>query len=70
MLGAASGPGQAAIKALSSLAKHVPPGAVTPGVQQSTMERLMAQAKQMGPQIAQMRAQSQGPQPQAQALPQ
>ena len=70
MLGAASEPGQAAIKALSSLAKHVPPGAVTPGVQQSAMERLMAQAKQMGPQIAQMRAQSQGPQPQAQALPQ
>ena len=56
LLGVGSEPGQALLKALNSLAKHVPPGAVTPGVQRSTMERLLAQQKQQGPQIAAMRA--------------
>ena len=63
LLGVGSEPGQALLKALNSLAKHVPPGAVTPGVQQSTMERLLAQQKQMGPQIAAMRGGQGGPQP-------
>ena len=63
LLGVGSEPGQALLKALNSLAKHVPPGAVTPGVQQSTMERLLAQQKQMGPQIAAMRGGQGAPQP-------
>lgn len=67
LLGAGSEPGQALLKALNSLAKHVPPGSVSPGVQQSTMERLAQQQKQMGPQIAAMRGsqgQGQSPAPQ------
>lgn len=56
LLGASSEPGQALLKALNALAKHAAPGSVSPGVQQSTMERLLAQQKQMGPQIAAMRA--------------
>lgn len=61
LLGAATEPGQAVITALKSLSKHVPAGAVSPGVQQSTMEKLMLAQKQAGPQVAAMR----GPQPQA-----
>ncbi len=61
LLGVGSEPGQAMLKALNSLAKHVPPGSVTPGVQQSTMQRLMQQQQQMGPQVAAMRAMGQQP---------
>ena len=70
LLGVGSEPGKDLVKALSSLAKHVPPGAVTPGVQQSTMEKLMNQQKQMGPQIQQMRAAQAGQPPAPPGAPQ
>ena len=56
MLSTATEAGQAVIKALNMLSKHVPPGAVQPGVQMSTMEKLMQQQKQAGPQVAAMRS--------------
>ena len=60
LLGVGSEPGKDLVKALSNLAKHVPAGSVSPGIQQSTMEKLMAQQKQMAPQIAAMRAMQPG----------
>lgn len=43
-------------EALNKMAKHVPPGAVSQGVQMSEAQRNMMQQRQMGPQIAAMRA--------------
>ena len=65
LLGVGSEPGRDLVKALSNLAKHIPPGSVSPGVEQSTMQKLMAQQKQMAPQVAAMRAMQQPQQPQA-----
>jgi len=62
LLGVGSEPGQAVLKALNSLAKHVPPGSVPPGVQTSTMQRLLSQQQQNAPQVAAMRAMQAGPQ--------
>jgi hypothetical protein len=62
-LGVGSDAGKALVKALNDLAKQVPSGAVSPGIQQSTMERLLQQQKQAGPQIAAMRAAQPGQQP-------
>ncbi|MDE2472853.1 MAG: hypothetical protein KGL35_30080 [Bradyrhizobium sp.] len=56
LLGVGTEAGQAVLKALQSLSKHVPPGSVSPGAEMSTMQRLMQQQQQMGPQIAAMRA--------------
>jgi len=43
-------------EALNKLAKHVPPGAVSQGLQMSEAQRALMQQRQMGPQIAAMRA--------------
>lgn len=43
-------------EALNKLAKHVPPGAVSQGVQMSEAQRSLMQQRQMGPQIAAARA--------------
>ena len=68
MLPPTTAPGQDVIQALQKLSKHVAPGDVSPGVEQASIARLSAQQRQMGPQIAQMRAQSaqQPPPPPAQ----
>lgn len=60
---------------ISKIAKHVPPGEVSQGVQMTEQQRTLMQTKQMQPQIAAMRAaqmqqmpgaqQGQPPQPQA-----
>jgi hypothetical protein len=42
--------------ALNKIAKHVPPGAVSQGVQMTEAQRNLMQQRQMGPQIATMRA--------------
>ena len=59
-------------EALNKLAKHVAPMDASPGVQMTEAQRALMQQRQMGPQIAQMRAQGGGappaappPQPQA-----
>jgi len=56
LLGVGSEPGQAVLKALQSLSKHVPPGSVSPGTEMSTMQRLMQQQQQTGQQVSAMRA--------------
>lgn len=56
LLGAGSEAGRDLIKGLSSLAKHVPPGALSPGVEGTAIERLALQQRQQAPQIAAMRA--------------
>ena len=69
-LGANSDPGQAVLKALSGLAKFVPPGSVTPAAQRQQLER-MSQAQQQGNQqmqaLQQQRASQQQPQQQPKA---
>lgn len=42
--------------AIDKVAKHVPPGAVSQGVQNAEMQKLQMHQRQMGPQIAAMRA--------------
>ena len=58
-------------EALNKIAKHVPPGGASPGVQMTEAQRNMMQQRQMGPQIAAMRAASAGGggQPQAPQQP-
>lgn len=71
LLGVGTEPGRDVVKALNSLAKHVPPGAVSPGVEQSAMQKMLLQQRQNGPQIAALRAAmgSQGKPPAAGATP-
>ena len=56
LLGVSTPPGKDVIKALNTLAKHIPAGSVPPGVQQSTLQALMQKNQQMSPQIAAVRA--------------
>lgn len=56
LLGAGTEAGRDVLKALTSLSKHVPPGAVSPGVEQSAMQQMQMKMKQQTPQIEQMRA--------------
>ena len=60
LIGAASEPGQALLKSLTSLSKHAPPGSVPAGVQQNTMQSLLQRQQQMAPQVAAMRAMQAG----------
>ena len=62
-LGASTEAGKDVLKALTSLSKHVPPGAVSPGVEQTSLMKLMVDQKQQQPQIAAMRAAMSGQQP-------
>ena len=55
-LGAGTEAGKDVLKALTSLSKHVPPGAVSPGVEQTSLMKLMTDQRQQQPQIAAMRA--------------
>jgi len=60
-------------EALNKMAKHVPPGGVSQGVQMSEAQRSLMEQRQKGPQVAAMRAaqpagappQAPPPQPQA-----
>lgn len=57
--------------ALDKIAKHVSPGNSSPGIQMSEAQRQLMQQRQMGPQIAAMRAaQAGGGQAQQQPQPQ
>lgn len=57
MLGSGTDAGRDLLKAISLLAKHIPPGSVSPGVQQTAMQNAMLRQRQMQPQIAALRAQ-------------
>lgn len=54
-LGAGTEAGKDVLKALTSLSKHVPPGANSPGVEQTAMMKMMQDQRQQQPQIAAMR---------------
>lgn len=56
MLGVGTEAGKDVLKALSSLSKHLPPGAVSPGVEQSQLQSMLMKMRQQTPQIAAMRA--------------
>lgn len=60
MLGATSEIGQAVMKAVQNLAKHVPPGAVTPASEKNTLEQLALKNAQQNQTVQQMRQQGQG----------
>jgi hypothetical protein len=47
--GAGSDVGQAVLKAMQALSKHVPPGATTPGAQKTSQEQFMMQQRQQNP---------------------
>lgn len=51
-LGAETEPGQAVLKALTSLGKHVPPGATTPGAEHTGMQQFMMGQRQQNPLLA------------------
>lgn len=51
LLGASSEPGAAALKALNSLAKHVPAGSVTPAAERNMAEQTMMKATQNNQQM-------------------
>lgn len=55
MLGIESEPGQAVMKALSTLSKHIAPGSTSPGIENNSLQQMMMQAKQEQPQLSLMR---------------
>jgi len=57
-------------EALNKLAKHVPPGAVSQGIQNMSAQQMALQQKQNAPQIAAMRASQMSPPAQPAAPPQ
>lgn len=63
MIGSASEPGKDIMKAITALGKHVPPGASSPGVEQSSLQQMMMQQRQEQPEIARMRAMGGGTAP-------
>lgn len=62
-LGATSEAGKAVLTAVNSLAKHIPPGSINPGVENSSMMQMMSQQKQEQPMISALRAMGQGGMP-------
>lgn len=56
LLGAGSEAGRDLVKSLSNLSRHVPPGALSPGIENTAIERLALQQRQNAPQIAAARA--------------
>lgn len=69
LLGAGTEAGRDVLKSLTNLSKHVPPGAVSPGVENSAMQKTMMQMKQQTPQIAQMRQAMAGGKPGGDSAP-
>ncbi len=49
MLGAESEPGIAVMKSITNLAKHIPPGSTSPGVEQSALQKMMQEQKAQQP---------------------
>ena len=69
MVGSGTDAGRDMLKAMGLLSKHIPPGSVSPGVQQTAMQGALLKQRQMQPAIAALRAQ-QAPQQGAQMPPQ
>lgn len=62
MFGAASEVGQSLLKSVTSLAKHIPAGSMSTGVEQTAMKGVMNSARQQAPMIAALRSQMSGQQ--------
>ena len=62
MFGAASEVGQSLLKSVTTLAKHIPAGSMSSGVEQTAMRGVMNSARQQAPLIAALRAQMGGQQ--------
>lgn len=70
MLGASSAEGKEVMRALTNLSKHLPPGSVSPGIEQTAMQNFMSQQRQAAPQqaiLSQMAAKQGGAAPPAAA---
>lgn len=60
MLGVTSPVGKDVMSAMKSLAKHVPPGAASAGVENNALQQMMLQGKQEQPMVQALRAMGQG----------
>lgn len=60
ILGVSSEVGKDVMSALTKLAKHVPPGATSAGLENSALQKAMMERRQEAPMLALMRAQGQG----------
>lgn len=60
VFGAGSDAGKDILKALNGLSKHVQPGSVSSGVEQTAMQELLMKARQNAPQMAAMKAAQSG----------
>lgn len=56
MVGAGSEAGKDILGALNKLSKHISPGSISSGVEQSALQNMLMKARQEGPQIAAMKA--------------
>lgn len=56
LLGVGTEAGKDVIKALTNLSKHIQPGAVSPGAEQTGLQNVLMKLRQQAPQLAQMRA--------------
>lgn len=56
MVGAGSEAGKAVLDSLNKLSKHVAPGSISSGVEQSGLQEMLMKLRQNAPQIAAMRA--------------
>ncbi len=63
LAGAASELGSAIMDCIKKLSKYAPTGQVSPGIQQSQIQSLLAKQQQAGPQIAAMRGGGDGESP-------
>lgn len=58
VMGVGTEVGKDIMKALTTLSKHVPPGATSAGVENSALSQMMMQQRQEAPMLALMRAQA------------
>jgi hypothetical protein len=63
MLGAETEPGIAVMKCITNLAKHVPQGSTSPGIENQALQGLMMQQKQEQPMLQTLRSMGQQPPP-------
>lgn len=59
-LGAETEPGQAVMKAIASLSKHIPEGTTSPGIQNTAMQNFLMQQRQGNPLMGVLAALGQG----------
>lgn len=67
--GAGSDVGKDVLKALSGLSKHIQPGSVSPGVEQSALQEILMKSRQNALQMAAAKGMGQGGQPPQPGMP-